>query len=65
MKLVVLKEYGRVERVQQSIVKVSGFSFCALGGLVKFGYGTLGLIVGFKEDEAAVLLLKEKEKIRR
>jgi len=59
-----LKEDGKVKEVRQGIVKVTGFSYCARGQIVKFGYDTMGMIIGFNQDETSVLLLKEREKIR-
>lgn len=64
-RLISLKEYGEVKEVRESIVTVSGLSNCMVGQIVKFGYDTEGLVIGFKEDEVAVLLLKEWEKIKR
>ena len=46
------------------IVIIEGFRNCINGQLIKFGYGTMGMIVGFNEAEAQVLLIKETEKIK-
>ncbi len=46
------------------IVIVEGFKNCINGQLIRFGYGTIGTIVGFNEREAQVLIIKETEKIR-
>ena len=43
---------------------VSGFKNCINGQLIKFGYGTMGIIVGFSEEEAQVLIVKETEKLK-
>ncbi|MFH0753713.1 MAG: F0F1 ATP synthase subunit alpha [Candidatus Omnitrophota bacterium] len=57
-------EVGVVKAIRGCIVIVTGFSNCINGQLIRFGYGTLGMVVGFTEDEAQVLVLKEAEKIR-
>ncbi len=46
------------------IVFVRGFRNCINGQLIKFGYGTIGMIVGFNEQEAQVLIIKETDKIK-
>ncbi len=57
-------EVGQVKAIRGCIVIVSGFKNCINGQLVRFGYGTIGTIVGFTETEAQVLIIKETEKIR-
>ena len=57
-------EVGIVKAIRGCIVIVTGFHNCINGQLIHFGYGTLGMVVGFNEDEAQVLILKESEKIR-
>ena len=37
---------------------------CINGQLIKFGYGTIGMIVGFGEQEAQILIIKETDKIK-
>lgn len=57
-------EVGKVRALRGCIVIVEGFRNCINGQLIRFGYGTIGMIVGFNENEAQVLLIKETEKIK-
>ena len=57
-------EVGVVKAIRGCIVIVTGFKNCINGQLIRFGYGTIGMIVGFNETEAQVLIIKEAEKIR-
>ncbi len=57
-------EVGVVKAVRGSIVIVVGFRNCINGQLIKFGYGTIGMVVGFSEIETQVLVIKEDEKIK-
>ncbi len=57
-------EVGYVKAIRGCIVIVTGFGNCINGQLIRFGYGTIGMVVGFTETEAQVLILKETEKIR-
>jgi F-type H+/Na+-transporting ATPase subunit alpha len=57
-------EVGVVKAIRGSIIIAKGFKNCINGQLIKFGYGTMGMIVGFTEQEAQVLLIKEGEKIK-
>ena len=57
-------EVGIVKAIRGCIVIVTGFKNCINGQVIRFGYGTIGMIVGFTETEAQVLIIKEAEKIR-
>ncbi len=57
-------EVGIVKAIRGCIIIATGFSNCINGQLIRFGYGTIGMVVGFNENEAQILLLKENEKIR-
>lgn len=57
-------EVGTVRCIRGCIVIVNGFKHCINGQIIKFGYGTEGIIVGFDEEEAQVLIVKETEKIK-
>lgn len=57
-------EVGIVKAIRGCIIIATGFSNCINGQLIRFGYGTIGTVVGFNENEAQILLLKENEKIR-
>jgi len=58
------KEVGQVKSIRGCIVFVVGFKNCINGQLVQFGYGTFGTILGFNEDEAQVLIVKESSSIK-
>src|ERR1700722_8570515 len=57
-------EVGTVKAMRGCIVFVKGFKNCINGQLIKFGYGTIGMIVGFNEQEAQALVIKETDKIK-
>jgi len=57
-------EVGIVKAIRGCTVVVTGFKNCINGQLIRFGYGTMGVILGFSETEANVLIVKETEKIR-
>ena len=57
-------EVGHVKSIRGCIVIIIGFKSCINGQLVHFGYGTMGIILGFEEDEAHVLLVKESTSIK-
>src|SRR3977135_2790812 len=57
-------EVGVVKAIRGCIIIVQGFRNCINGQLIKFGYGTMGMIVGFNEQEAQVLMIKETEKVK-
>ncbi len=57
-------EVGAVRCIRGCIIVINGFKHCINGQLIRFGYGTLGSIVGFDEDEAQALIVRENEKIK-
>src|SRR6185503_19768967 len=57
-------EVGTVKAIRGCIILVKGFSNCINGQIIKFGYGTGGMIVGFTGFEAQVLILRESERIK-
>jgi F-type H+/Na+-transporting ATPase subunit alpha len=57
------KEYGMVKSSAGCSAAVLGLKNCFLGQLLKFGYGTEGIIMGFDEEVAQVLIVKENEPI--
>src|SRR3989338_6934940 len=57
------KEYGIVKSSAGCIANVIGLQNCFLGQLVKFGYGTEGIIMGFNLETAQILIVKENEPI--
>ena len=57
-------EEGCVRCIRGCIVIVTGFENCINGQLIRFGYGTEGIILGFDEEEAQILIVKEEDKIK-
>jgi F-type H+-transporting ATPase subunit alpha len=57
------KEYGVVKSTAGCIAIVTGLKNCFLGQLVKFGFGTEGIIMGCDMIQAQVLIVKENEPI--
>jgi len=57
-------EVGYVKSIRGCIVVVVGFKSCINGQLIHFGFGTMGIILGFNEAEAQVLIVKQTESIR-
>ncbi len=64
MKQLQYTEIGVVKSIRGCIIIVNGFKNCINGQLIKFGYGTIGMVVGFNETEAQVLLIKESDRIK-
>ena len=52
-------EVGKVKSIRGCIVFVIGLKNCINGQLIHFGFGTIGMIIGFSEEFAQVLILKE------
>ncbi len=57
-------EEGRIRVIRGCIVIVEGFKSCINGQVIKFGYGTKGIIIGFSEDEAQVLIIRQQEQLK-
>jgi len=57
-------EVGYVKSIRGCIVVVGDLKNCINGQLIHFGLGTKGIILGFTEEEAHVLIVKETEKIK-
>lgn len=53
------KEFGTVISKKQCVVVVEGLANCIYGQLVNMGGGSRGMIIGFTEKYAQVLILKE------
>ena len=58
------KEFGVVRKIRGCIVTVDEFENCINGQLIRFGYGTEGIIIGFDENETQVLLIKERDIVK-
>lgn len=59
-----IKDTGSVIEIKQTICKVSGLSTCLNGQQVYFSDDAPGMVVGFTEEEASVLLLKGSQGLR-
>ncbi|OGX05625.1 MAG: F0F1 ATP synthase subunit alpha [Omnitrophica WOR_2 bacterium GWA2_47_8] len=57
-------EEGKVKVIRGCIVMVEGFKSCINGQVIRFGYGTRGIIVGFDRNEAQVLIIRQQEQLR-
>lgn len=53
------QEEGVVRVIRGCIVIVEGFRNCINGQVIRFGYGTMGVIIGFDEDVAQVLIIRQ------
>ncbi len=58
------KEEGVVRVIRGCIVIVDGLRNCIAGQVVRFGYGTLGSIIGFDENEAQVLIIRQVSQLK-
>jgi F-type H+-transporting ATPase subunit alpha len=59
-----IKEIGRVKEVKKFIVKIEGLPSCMSGQLVKFSDGSKGLVMGFNDKEALVIVLGYEARVR-
>jgi len=57
-------EVGTVKCIRGCIVIVNGLKSCVMGQLINIGLGTMGVIVGFTEEEAQVLIVKQSADIK-
>jgi len=57
-------EEGTVRVIRGCIVIVEGFKNCINGQVVRFGYGTMGVILGFTESEAHILIIRQQEQLK-
>jgi len=57
-------EVGYVKSIRGCIVIVGGFSNCINGQLIQFGFATEGIIVGFDEKDAFILIVKLSSEIK-
>jgi len=53
------KEFGTVISKKQCVIVVEGLANCIYGQLVDLGGGSRGMVIGFTEKHAQVLILKE------
>ena len=64
MSVVQIREVGRIKEIKKSVAKVTGLSGCMNGQLLDIATGTSGMIMGFAEDEALILILGKVEKAK-
>jgi len=57
-------EEGTVRVIRGCIVLVEGFKNCINGQVIRFGYGTMGVIIGFDENEAQVLIIRQQQSLK-
>jgi F-type H+/Na+-transporting ATPase subunit alpha len=57
-------EEGVVRIIRGCIVIVDGFKNCINGQVIRFGYGTLGVIIGFTEHDAQVLIIRQQSQLK-
>ncbi len=57
-------EEGRIRVIRGCIVIVEGFKSCINGQVIRFGYGTRGIIIGFDEKEAQILIIRQQEQLK-
>ena len=57
-------EEGTIRVIRGCIVLVEGFRNCINGQIVRFGYGTMGVILGFNEAEAQVLIVRQQSNLK-
>jgi len=57
-------EEGTVRVIRGCIVIVEGFKNCINGQVIRFGYGTMGIIIGFDEKEAQVLIIRQQSQLK-
>ncbi len=58
-----IREVGRVTSVREFIVKVEGLPSCINGQQVEFSNGDKGMVMGFTEHHALILLFGNKSKV--
>ncbi|MBF0479856.1 MAG: F0F1 ATP synthase subunit alpha [Candidatus Omnitrophica bacterium] len=56
-------EVGYVKSIRGCIVVVIGLKRSINGQVVHFGFGTIGMVIGFTEEETHVLIIKETSKV--
>ena len=57
-------EEGVVRVIRGCIVYVEGFRNCINGQVIQFGYGTMGIILGFNTDNAQVLIIRQAQNLK-
>ena len=63
MALIKYKEYGTIITKKQGVIIAEGLENCLYGQMVDLGKGSKGIIIGFNEKVAQILIIKEKSAI--
>ncbi len=58
------QEEGEVRVIRGCIVVVEGFRNCINGQVIRFGFGTMGIIIGFDEEVAQVLIIRQASSLK-
>lgn len=58
------REEGVVRVIRGCIVVVEGFRNCINGQVVRFGYGTKGIIIGMDEEQSQVLIIQQQTQLK-
>ncbi len=59
-----IREVGKVQSVRKFIVIATGLPSCINGQIIEFDKGMKGIVMGFKEDKAQILVLGSAASIR-
>ncbi len=64
MSTVSIREIGQIKEIKKSVAKVSGLNSCMNGELLDITANAKGMVMGFAEEEAMVLLLGKTQEIK-
>jgi F-type H+/Na+-transporting ATPase subunit alpha len=64
MSTVNIREIGQIKEIKKSVARVSGFLSCMNGELLDITANTKGMVMGFVEEEALVLLLGKTQEVK-
>jgi F-type H+/Na+-transporting ATPase subunit alpha len=59
-----IREKGKIKDIRDIVARVEGLPTCLNGQLVEMGEGVQGIIMGFDQDSAVVLVLGDAGKLR-
>lgn len=57
-------EFGTVQCIRGCIVFATGFQSCINGQIIKFGYGTVGTILGFDREQTQILIIQQATRLK-
>jgi len=64
METLQIREVGEIREIKKSVAKVTGLSSCMNGQLLDITANAKGMVMGFAEDEALILLLGKTEEAK-